>query len=235
MTRVLHQFPTVAEGLALEADLFAAQEAGVGLWTSACNALVCPAAFGKRSGFGAASAQATSDGWPVFCRPTGGGAVPQGPGVLNLALAFTAPRSFTIDEGYRLITRIIRGGLGALGHRLTAGPTPDSFCDGDWNLSVAGKKVVGTAQRWRPVGPDATRVLAHALILVAGPIPPGARAVGAFNADLGLGGVAPEAHTTLEQTGLAEPGMLRVAHDLHRAAIAQFRNAENNMFAAAAA
>lgn len=236
MTGVLQQFSSAAEGLAFEAGLFAAQEAAAGLWTSEKDTLVCPLSFSNRPSFESAAKSSGKRGWPVFSRPTGGGAVPQGSGVLNLALSFNAPPKFTIGDGYRLITRVIREGLGDEGIKLAAGPTPSSFCDGDWNLSIGGKKVVGTAQRWRPVGSGATRVLAHALILTAGPIGPGARAVDAFNRELGLSPVSPGVHTTLAQAIEAFRSVTpRLVQDLHAAARAELLSVHFNNPASAAA
>jgi lipoate-protein ligase A len=116
--------------------------------------------------------------------------------VLNLALAFTADRTFSIEDGYRLITRIIQNAIPA---GWATGATPNSFCDGAWNLSLNGRKVVGTAQRIRPVGNGQRRILAHALILVEGDLAAGAAAVDAFHRDLSLGPIDAGVHTTLDR------------------------------------
>ncbi|PLS21198.1 lipoyl protein ligase domain-containing protein [Neptunicoccus cionae] len=192
---------SAADGLALEAAAFAADGPVIRLWTPRRRALVCPANLRRSEGFDKARHRSAANGWPVYLRPTGGGAVPQGPGVLNLALAFTADRKFTIEDGYRLITRVICDAIPA---GWTTGATPYSFCDGAWNMSLTDRKVVGTAQRIRPIGGGRRRILAHALILVEGDIPAGAAAVGAFHRDLGLGPVKAEVHTTLE-TALPTP------------------------------
>lgn len=236
MTGFLRQFSSPAEGLAFEAELFAARESTVGLWACENDALVCPASYRKNPGFKEASSHSLKRGWPVFTRPTGGGAVPQGSGIVNLAIAFTAPRGFTINDGYRLITGIIREGLGSTGNRLATGPTPASFCDGDWNLSIGGKKAVGTAQRWKPLGENSIRVLAHALILATGPVEPGARAVDAFSADLGLSAVSSAAHTSLE---LATDKRVRppqtIVQDLHAASVSALRSIHSKVHASVAA
>lgn len=185
----------VAEGLALEADAFASQGAVTCLWSSRRRALVCPASLRRRPGFDAAKHNSATRGWPLHLRPTGGGAVPQGPGVLNLALAFTADPTFTIEDGYRLTTQIIQHAIPA---RWSTGATPNSFCDGAWNLSLNGRKVVGTAQRIRPVGNGQRRILAHALILAEGDLAAGAAAVDAFHRDLSLGPIDAGVHTTLD-------------------------------------
>lgn len=196
MNAPLTYVPGVAEGLALESAAFAAQGAVTCLWSPRRRALVCPASLRRAPGFDVAKRNSTARGWPMHLRPTGGGAVPQGPGVLNLALAFTADRTFTIEDGYRLITQIIQGVIPA---GWTTGATPNSFCDGAWNLSLNGRKVVGTAQRVRPQGHGQRRILAHALILVEGDLSAGAAAVGAFHRDLSLGSIDAGVHTTLDR------------------------------------
>lgn len=122
--------------------------------------------------------------------------MPQGPGVDNLALAFDAPKGTTIEDGYRMLTEIIKRGLGEHGAALEVGDTLGSFCDGAWNLSFEGRKIVGTAQRWRPMPDGRRRVLAHALILTNPDIREATEAVSAFQRDLGLGLVDLEAHTS---------------------------------------
>ncbi|MEP2427969.1 MAG: hypothetical protein ABJH99_18295, partial [Tateyamaria sp.] len=111
-------------------------------------------------------------------------------------LAFTADRTFTIEDGYRLITRIIQNAIPA---GWATGATPNSFCDGAWNLSLNSRKVVGTAQRIRPLGNGQRRILAHALILVEGDLAAGAAAVDAFHRDLSFDPIDAGVHTTLDR------------------------------------
>lgn len=215
MNAPLTLVPGVAEGLALEARAFGDTDPQVRLWMPRAPALVCPAAFRRRAGFDVAARRLAAQGWPLHLRPTGGGAVPQGPGVLNLALAYTASSKFGIEAGYRLITEVIRAALGRFGAHLATGATPDSFCDGTWNLSLAGRKLVGTAQRIRPAGGGRRRVLAHALILVEGDLAPGVAAVNQFHAELGLPSVTGHAHTTLAKVlGPEAPDPAQLAKEL---------------------
>lgn len=217
MTVALHRVAEAAEGLALEARLFAAPEPCVALWHATSPALVCPAAYRHRAGFVSAAQRSRARGWPVLTRPTGGGTVPQGAGVLNLAMAMTVDRGFRIEDGYRLITSPIQIVGARFGLRMETGPTPDSFCDGTWNLSSHGRKLVGTAQRWRPLADGRARILAHALILTHGPV--AAETVDAFHADLGFGPVRREAHTTLEEElGPQGPELDQLAAALEHAA-----------------
>lgn len=195
MTAPLTYVEDVAEGLALESTLFDGANVCCGLWQSATPALVCPAAYQRLTGFERAAERSAARGWPVSCRPSGGGAVPQGIGVVNLAMAVTVRSGFLIEDGYRLITDPIRAVLRQLGLEATTGATPYSFCNGTWNLSIDGRKLVGTAQRWRPLPKGEMRILSHALVLHELAIP--ARAVDAFHRDLGLGPIRAEAHITL--------------------------------------
>ena len=124
-----------------------------------------------------------------ICAPRAAARSPKGRG------SFTADRTVTIEDGYRLITQIIQDAIPA---GWTTGATPNSFCDGAWNLSLNGRKVVGTAQRIRPVGNGQRRILAHALILVEGDLAAGAAAVDAFHRDLSLGPIDENVHATLD-------------------------------------
>ncbi len=45
-------------------------------------------------------------------------------------------------------------------------PWPVSFCDGRYNVTLDGRKLAGTAQRWRRNGAGRPVVLAHAALLV---------------------------------------------------------------------
>ena len=198
MSDQLREVADVTEGMALEDALFLGETAGAVVWQASARALVAPRAYRTRTGFDAAARASAARGWPVFLRPTGGGIVPQGRGVVNLAISFRPPRNYSIEDAYKLLTGAIRDGLGTPGQTLVPGDTPGSFCDGDWNLSFGGRKIVGTAQKWRPVRGDRPRVLAHAMILNTGDVTPGARAVSALHRDIGLTPVDPGVHTTLD-------------------------------------
>ena len=199
MSSAFQSVGTAADGLRYEDALFTAGGPRVGLWTAAERSLVCPRAFGAKVGYGEGATLSAASGWPVFQRPTGGGVVPQGPMVANLALAFDAPRGFMIEDGYRLLVEVIKAALGRHGNALGVSDTPDSFCDGAWNLTAGGRKLVGTAQRWRPTNHGPARVLAHAMILIRDEIAPATQAVSTFHNAIGLAPVRADAHTSLEQ------------------------------------
>ncbi|MEM1236882.1 MAG: hypothetical protein AAGI10_07930 [Pseudomonadota bacterium] len=189
---------TSADGLELERALFDSEDLQIGFWSSRAPGLVCPRAYESRAGFAQALERSAGRGWPLALRPTGGGTVPQGPGIDNIAVAFHPAEGATITSVYRDLTEALRAGLGPDGAALLPGDTPGSFCDGTWNLSYGGQKIVGTAQRWRPRKGKKPRVLAHAVIVTRRGFEDGAHAVARFHEDLGLPPIQPEAHTSLE-------------------------------------
>lgn len=221
MTQTLHHVADAAAGIALETALFDRVEHDAVIWTARARAIVCPAAYTKHPSFAGLGSAAGLQGWPIATRPTGGGAVPQGPGILNLAIGYTAHTGHKINDGYALITDILCDGLSALGADLEPGDTPQSFCDGAWNLTIGDKKIAGTAQRWRPLSGGRIRILAHAALLVDGDIIGPARVVAALNRHLDLPPVRPEAHVTLEDIHGAALDIEAIAADLERSANAR--------------
>lgn len=131
-------------------------------------------------------------GWPAPCdgelqvRHSGGGLVPQGPGVWNLSLLWPAPGAAPsgTDAIYQALCGSLSVAFARLGVAATAQAVDGSFCDGRFNLAVRGRKLVGTAQAWRRVD-GRPMVLAHAVIVVsADPVALTARA-NAFETALG--------------------------------------------------
>ena len=111
----------------------------------------------------------------LLVRASGGGLVPQGPGVWNLSLLWPAPSSMPTDTTavYRalcgeLSAALVRVGIEGAAPQAVEG----SWCDGRFNLAVRGAKLVGTAQAWKRVRAIASSpagvpvVLAHAVIVV---------------------------------------------------------------------
>ncbi len=164
----VHQTP-LADGPAREAEWMAhAAETGraaAHLWGAPAG-LIVPRSCERLPHWSAAVEAMATAGWPVQVRGSGGGPVPQGPGVLNLSLVW---RSDSVTPTRTdLIYADLCAGLAAAFARLgivaTPQPVPDSFCDGRFNLAVGGRKLVGTAQSWRRVA-GVPVVLAHAVIL----------------------------------------------------------------------
>lgn len=142
----------------------------------------------------------TLPGWPaaarahrVLVRASGGGVVPQGPGLLNLSLVWRADADS--DAGgapsgteaiYRALCDELAGALARLGIAAAPQAVAGSFCDGRFNLAVAGRKLAGTAQSWRRLAGQPV-VLAHAVIVVDADPQILTRAANAFECDLGSG------------------------------------------------
>jgi lipoate-protein ligase A len=149
------------------------------LWQSG-QGLVVPRTYQRLPRFAEACRRFARLGWPVTMRQSGGGLVPQGPGILNLSLAYAAeglPLSRS-DAAYQCLCGIIADALSEYGLVTQAQAVSGSFCDGRYNLAWvdangAARKVAGTAQLWRRLDPDdATTapvqvVLVHALLLAA--------------------------------------------------------------------
>lgn len=137
------------------------------------QSLIVPSLTAHAQRFRAASQHMALRGWPVFVRDTGGDVTPQSPGIVNATAAFVAARTpeLSIRETYeRFCSPLVRF-LGTIGIDAYLSKVSRSFCDGDFNIVVKGKKLAGTAQRWRLTtlrdGDPGIAVLAHAAILVA--------------------------------------------------------------------
>ncbi len=140
------------------------------LWC-APRGLVAPLSYRRHAAFDAACADFGAAGWPVRMRRSGGGVVPQGPGLLNLSLAYCpggAPGRCA-DAVYAHLCATLVQALGWLGIETHARSVRGSFCDGRFNLAVltneGDRKIAGTAQYWRRDG-ERHAVLAHAVLLL---------------------------------------------------------------------
>ena len=119
-------------------------------------------------------------------RASGGGVVPQGPGVLNLSLVWPAETALPSDAEavYRALCAGLAEALAALGIAARPQAVTGSFCDGRFNLALAGRKLAGTAQSWRRIAGQPV-VLAHAVLLVDADPLALTEAANAFERDLG--------------------------------------------------
>lgn len=169
------------------------------LWEAPLS-LVVPRTYLRHAALETARADFARQGCPVFLRMSGGGLVPQGPGILNLSLAYAVgrPPGALSDAVYLHLCEVIGKALQSLEVDTHWQAVAGSFCDGRYNLawgpSDAARKIAGTAQYWRRApaamqSPDGQRhlVLAHAVLLVtADPGPINARA-NAFEAAIDSG------------------------------------------------
>lgn len=150
-------FEAVAQGRA---------EATASIW-AAEQAIVCARSEVRLPNFQMAAIESAADGWPVYVRASGGAAVIQGPGIVNLTLCYRSTEAIDLDASYVDLCRPLQMALGALGIATSRGHVPRSFCDGRFNIIVGQRKIVGTAQKWRPLaGGNGHAVLGHALILL---------------------------------------------------------------------
>jgi lipoate-protein ligase A len=115
---------------------------------------------------------------------------------MNLAIGIALPPGarMSITAAYDLVCAPIERALRTV-PGLGRGKVERSFCDGDHNVTAGGRKLAGTAQRWRRSAEGTAVILAHALILHDCDIPAAVEAVNGLRAALGLGAEAvPDAH-----------------------------------------
>ncbi|WP_127464608.1 lipoate--protein ligase family protein, partial [Paenibacillus pasadenensis] len=90
-----------------------------------------------------------SQGWQVVVRHSGGAAVPLDAGVVNLSLIF--PKSGGADARFRQdferMYAFVREALAFAGVAVDKGEIAGAYCPGDYDLSIAGRKFCGIAQR----------------------------------------------------------------------------------------
>ncbi|MFI8397721.1 lipoate--protein ligase [Pseudomonas sp. Choline-02u-1] len=149
---------TIESGLQAEQDLLASvcagdAEFGLLFWQPTDRALVMPRRLNRLPHFDHACEVSAMAGWPVLLRETGGEPVPQSAATINIALVYAPPRSEgdlnRIETGYRRLCDPICQLLDELGGASSVGEIDGAFCDGRFNVNLDGRKMVGTAQRWR--------------------------------------------------------------------------------------
>ena len=105
---------------------------------------------------------------PVAVRATGGTVVPQGAGTMNVTLFTRHRRHPGIRPFYEAWCEALREGFAEIGMKTTVGPCEGSFCDGDYNILLDGKKLAGTAQRWSTARDGSSLGHHHAVIMLGG-------------------------------------------------------------------
>lgn len=145
------------------------------LW-QAPQGLVVPRTYASAPHFDAVCQQFAAKGWPIQVRHSGGGVVPQGPGIINVSLAWPEqgkPLDHS-DGAYDALCRLMSDALEPLGVAARPRAVEGSFCDGRFNLACpvgqSQRKIAGTAQLWRrqniPQAAPQQIVLVHGLLLV---------------------------------------------------------------------
>lgn len=222
---------TVESGLQAEQDLLASvcaggSEFGLLFWQPSDRALVMPRRLNRLPGFESACEVSAAAGWPVLLRETGGEPVPQSASTINIALVYAPPRSEgdqnRIESAYRRLCDPICQLLDELGGVASLGEIDGAFCDGRFNVNLDGRKMVGTAQRWRqskggtrPVG------LVHGAMLLENERESMVAAVNRFNEACGLQQrVRAESHIALHEK-FSAPAALERLDVLYRQMLAQ--------------
>jgi lipoate-protein ligase A len=169
------------------------------LWEAPVS-LVVPRSYRRYAALEQARAEFARRGCPVFLRMSGGGLVPQGPGIVNLSLAYQIRGTVgELSEAvYRHVCDILRRALATLGLETHWQSVEGSFCDGRFNLAWGPpddvRKIAGTAQYWRRLegaseGASSPLhvVLAHAVLLVSADPEEINERANAFEAAIGSG------------------------------------------------
>ncbi|KAF1053999.1 MAG: Octanoyl-[GcvH]:protein N-octanoyltransferase [Stenotrophomonas maltophilia] len=203
------------EGLDAERDalqrVFDGQtDAQLLFWRPLEQALVMPRRLSRLDGFAEAQAECAALGWPIALRDTGGEPVPQSAGVLNVALVYALPpdddEMTRIETAYLRLCQPLCDWLTGFGFAAGLGEVPGAFCDGRYNVTLDGRKLVGTAQRWRRRQRDGRYVvLAHGAILMEEQRASMVEAVNVFYRGCGLPAqIRVDSHIALAER-LAEP------------------------------
>lgn len=221
---------TTEAGLLAEQDLLASvctgsSEFSLLFWQPNDRALVMPRRLNRLPQFESACEVSAAAGWPVLLRETGGEPVPQSSSTINIALVYAPPRSEgdqnRIETAYRRLCDPICQLLDELGGTSSLGEVEGAFCDGRFNVNLDGRKMVGTAQRWRqskggtrPVG------LVHGALLLDNERESMVAAVNRFNEACGLEQrVRDESHIALHEK-FAAPDALERLDALYRQLLA---------------
>jgi lipoate-protein ligase A len=203
------------EALARERAMLAAADGGPGLtwmlWqTGPC--IVVPRSHVSRPAFEAAAASSAARGWPVHIRDTGGGAVVQGHGVVNLSMAFCIGAALRdrIGTSYRILCEPVMVMLRGRGLHGAWRAIPGTMCDGAYNIVVGDRKLAGTAQRWRSLGrarPGEHAVLAHLAMFANLDHAEAAEGINALYADMGTeAGIEASSHINWAEIDTSSDG-----------------------------
>jgi lipoate-protein ligase A len=114
---------------------------------------------------GPALYNSSAEAWPICPRNSGGGAVAHGPGTLNLSLVLPreAPFEPSIEDGYRAWAEVLHQAMrDEYGLVTEVGRIEGTFCSGDFDIGIGGRKIAGVAQMRRR-----SSVVVHGTILVS--------------------------------------------------------------------
>jgi len=91
--------------------------------------------------------QLNEQGYHVIIRNSGGLAVALDGGVLNISLVLPDVEHISIHDGYEAMVRFIQHMFRDLTNEIEAFEISGSYCPGDYDLSINGKKFAGISQR----------------------------------------------------------------------------------------
>ncbi|AMB99212.1 hypothetical protein AWM75_03965 [Aerococcus urinaehominis] len=87
-------------------------------------------------------------GYQPTIRSAGGLAVVSDPGILNFTLIVKPAKDrLLIDQAYQVMTQVLDQVFAPYGFKVISQEVPQSYCPGSFDLSLAGKKIAGQAQR----------------------------------------------------------------------------------------
>lgn len=114
------------------------------------------------------TAKLANKNWLLHARKTGGAPVPQTKGIINLSHLYLWPvdNPYSITLAYENLCKVLHSFFLKFGLVSQAHATQFSYCDGDYNININGKKIVGTAQRVILKKGGGKIVLAQAFILI---------------------------------------------------------------------
>lgn len=89
-----------------------------------------------------------SEGYSVTVRNSGGAAVPLDPGVENLSLILPIPQGhLDVQSHFQLMAGLIRESLKRCSFAIETGEVVGSYCPGEFDVGIGGRKFCGIAQR----------------------------------------------------------------------------------------
>ncbi|HLR67276.1 lipoate--protein ligase family protein [Virgibacillus alimentarius] len=91
--------------------------------------------------------QLTAEGFRVIIRNSGGLAVALDEGVLNISLVLPGVKHISIHDCYEAMVSFVQHMLRDLTDKIQAYEIVGSYCPGDYDLSIDGKKFAGISQR----------------------------------------------------------------------------------------
>jgi len=108
------------------------------------------------------------EGWQLLSRKTGGAPVPQRQGIINLSHLYVWDDAtpYSITQAYEKLCNVLTDFFSLYGLNSETHATEYSYCDGDFNININGRKIVGTAQRIILKKGGGKIILAQACILI---------------------------------------------------------------------